>query len=50
MSKDRNKALSHFNSHVIAAIERYSASAEERETICWFLVFHEIGEFPNKIK
>ena len=29
-------------------MERYSASAEERETVCCFLVFQEIGDFPRK--
>ena len=30
------------------AIERYSASAEDRDTICCFLVFQEIGETPRE--
>ena len=26
----------------------YSASAEERDTVCCFLVFHEMGDLPKK--
>ena len=32
------------------AIHRYLALAEERETICCFLDFHEISEEPRKIQ
>ena len=36
----------HFHpySQVVVAIERYSASTEEQETVCCFFVFQEIGE------
>jgi len=43
-----SKALSLVNSHVVMAIDRYSASAEERETMCCFLVFQDTGELPRK--
>ena len=29
-------------------MDQYSASAEERDTIFCFLVFHEIGEDPSR--
>ena len=44
MPRSDSKLLSHLSSHVVVAIEWYSAFAEERETVCCFLVFHEIGE------
>ena len=42
------RSLNHFNSPVTAVMDRYSASAEERDTVCCFLVFHEIGEDPSR--
>jgi hypothetical protein len=38
------------NSHVALAIERYSASAEERDTVGCFFVFQEIGDPPSITK
>ena len=32
----------------MAAIERYSSSAEDLKIVTSFLVFHEIGERPKK--
>ena len=29
-------------------MDRYLASAKEQDTICCFLVFHEIGEDPSR--
>ena len=39
------KDASHYHDEqVTAAIERYSASVEEQDTVCCFLVFHDTGE------
>lgn len=32
------------------AMDRYSASADDRDTLCCFLAFQEIGDKPNKMK
>ena len=50
MPRELNNPFNRFSSQVAAAIERYSTSAEERETVVCFLVFHEIGELPNITK
>jgi len=39
--------LSHFNSHIIATVERYLAFSEKRETINYFLVLQDTGEEPR---
>jgi hypothetical protein len=39
--------LIHFDSHVAAAMDLYFASADERDTVCCFFVFQEIGELPS---
>ena len=38
------------SSQLVVAIELYSASADERDTVGCFLVFQETGERPNIIK
>lgn len=40
-------ALSHLSSQVVAAINCYFALTDERDTICCFLVIHEIGYWLN---
>jgi hypothetical protein len=45
-SKRRNQR----SSLVAVAIDLYSAFVEERETICCFLVFHEIREELSMVK
>ena len=42
------RPFNHFNSPVTVVMDQYSASTEERDTICCFLVFHEIGEDPSR--
>lgn len=37
-------------SQVVNTIALYSALAEDWETICYFLDFHEISASPRKIK
>ena len=39
--------FNHFNTHVVVAIDLYSALVEDRETVCYFFVFQEIGESAN---
>lgn len=39
--------LSHFNSQVAIAMDLYSASGDDRDIVCCFLVFHDIGEAPK---
>ena len=46
--KLKSKPFNHFSSHVAAAMNWYSASAEDRDTISCFFVFHDIGECPRK--
>lgn len=38
------------SSQQVVAMDLYSASAEERDTICCFLVFQAVGELPNMTK
>jgi len=45
-----NKPFNHFNSQVMVVMDLYSASAEDRDSICCFLVFQEIGEEPKRTK
>lgn len=40
----KQSAWSHVSSHVKAAIDLYSASAEDLETVCCFLDFYETRE------
>jgi hypothetical protein len=47
--KSCNKYLSQVSSQTVLAIERYSASAEERETTLCFLERHKIGLVPKKV-
>jgi len=39
--------LNHLSSHKANAIDLYSASAEDLDTVGCFLVFQEIGELPR---
>jgi hypothetical protein len=48
MVKSRSKAINQVSSHEQEAMERYSASADERETVCCFFDFHEMREAPRK--
>ena len=41
------RLFNHVNSHVVSAIDRYSASADKRDTVCCFFVFQETGEPPR---
>jgi hypothetical protein len=41
---------SHVISQHVVAMERYSASALERDTMVCFFVFHEMGAFPRKMQ
>jgi len=50
MPNAAKKVLNHTNSPVATAMERYSASTEERDTVDSFLVFQDIGESPSIIK
>ena len=43
------RPFNHFNSPVTAAMDRYSALADEWDIVCCFLVFHEIGEDLSRI-
>lgn len=40
--------FSHFNSQVVVAIDLYSASTDDLDTVCCFLVFQDIGELPKR--
>lgn len=42
------RLLSHTISHEATTIARYSASADNRETVCCFLDFQDINEPPRK--
>jgi len=42
-----NSALNHLSSQVAIAVDRYSASAKDWDTICCFLVFRDIREAPK---
>ena len=42
MSRESNQTIS----HVTLAMDRYSTSIEDRETVCCFLDFQEIKESP----
>ena len=46
--KSRRRAINQINSQVTLAIARYPVSAENRETMLYFLYFHEIKESPRK--
>ena len=48
--KDARRDLSQINSLVTMAMARYSASADDRETVVCFFVFHEIGDRPMVTK
>jgi hypothetical protein len=48
--KSWNKVRSQIISQAVVAIERYSTSAEERETVVCFLIFQEMGEQHKVIK
>lgn len=40
--------MSQVISDALAAMARYSASEEDRDTVLCFLDFHEIGELPKR--
>lgn len=48
MCKSLYKESSHIISHVAFTIDLYSASADDLDTVCRFLDFQEIREFPMK--
>jgi hypothetical protein len=50
MPRSERRYFNHCNSEDRVARERYSASAEEREIVGCFLVFHDIGLEPNMVK
>jgi len=50
MPKKARRDFNQTSSLVTAAIERYSALANDRETVVFFLVFYEIGEPPRVTK
>lgn len=45
-----NNPFSHFTSQQTVAIERYSVSADDLDTVLCFFVFHDTGELPNIMK
>ena len=47
---EANNAINQVNSLVVTAIDRYSASALERETVGCFFVFQETGDPPSVTK
>jgi len=47
---EARKSLTHTSSLTADVRERYSASADDRETVVCFLVFQDIGEPPSLIK
>jgi len=47
---EARRAFNHTGSLVTAAIERYSASADDLETVVYFLVFRETSEPPRVTK
>ena len=46
--KSESTLCSHLSSEVSAAMKRYSASAQERDTVCCFLIFQDIEEKSRK--
>jgi hypothetical protein len=48
MCKSRRRENNQVSSQEQVAIDQYSASAEERETVCCFLDFQEIRASPRK--
>ena len=50
ISKSFNKLINHTNSHVALAIDLYSASIEDLETVHCFFDFQEIKDAPMKIQ
>lgn len=47
--RSRSNCQSHLSSQHVTAIDRYSASAEERKIVDYFLVLQEIGELFKHI-
>lgn len=39
--------FNHFNSHTSVAVDRYSTSAKDLDTVCCLFVFKDIGESPR---
>ena len=50
MRMEAKNDLIHIRSLVTVAIARYSASAEERDSVVCFFVLHYTGEPPNVTK
>ena len=48
--RQSNSPFKHLSLQAMVVIDQYSASADERDTVGCFLVFHEIEEFPKKNK
>lgn len=46
--KSFKRYKSHCNSHVVVDKARYSASEDDLEIVCCFLVIHDTREFPKK--
>lgn len=42
--KEDNNHFNHLSSQTVVAMDLYSPSAEERDTICCFFVFQAIGD------
>ena len=50
MANEAKNVFGRMSSLVTVAIDRYSASADDLETVVCFFVFHEIGDLPSVIK
>ena len=50
MPKDARNDFNQTNTLLAAAMDRYSASAEDMEAVVCFFVFQEIGEPPSVTK
>lgn len=49
LAKSDSKRASHTNLQHVAAMERYSDSADEQDTNDCFMDFHDMAEFPRVI-
>lgn len=45
--RSRSKPRNQTTSHTVLAMDRYSASAHDRETVDCFFVFHESNDSPS---
>ena len=48
--RDDKMDFNHLSSQVVTVIERYAASAQERDNVGCFLVFQETREHPKKTR